>query len=786
MISNSLMRIMAVRSARNLDVTHKTDLSIPLKSEFLNQVQNAPTKDQLRSICNEYVTGKQFPTYGAKAKVLEILVNGHKFFSKETSSNQSDEIKPADLKAFQKTISAEDAKLFKNPLGIAIWVSEAIQAATYSNKASKEMRMKLQLAARTIGIMSQLVQNKPVSKKLLSAPVILPSVSALSANPHDIRPAGIGDLLIVKDEWLSYERDEIAHIENVMASETRKRNHRLLDRTTQVITTETEKIEESTRDLQTTEKSELSSQMDETISSAMALSTGVNISASYGPVLSVDSSADFSYDTSREEAKSVSSNFAQEMVDKSISKLYERRKDSTSITTVKEIEEINAHEFTNTNEDADHIVGVYRYVTQEWEAQILNYGKRLLFEFIVPEPAANYLQAHSSASQKQAVLSEPKTFNLSPSSITSRTYLNLVRDYKATDVSPPPDAIIYIDTTIEIAEDYHGKLSGNDYNVKTHTASQPIPEGYMVTHVTGESSKGTFLKDNNDREPRLDVIAGNRRLILKNGHASGSIDNIRETVDIAVYCFDVTAAAIHLEFKCTRTSEALVNWQLETFDKLRIASQQEWAAYNAEQALLQNQNSSYQNAIHPDKKRTIEKEELKRGALTLLTQQSFENYDAVNDPLELDPNQTVHEIDIDEAFRVAPDISFFEQCFEWEQMTYLFYPYFWGDKKDWLDKLRLSDNDNIFESFLKAGSSRVQIPVRPGFEKAIMFYLATGLVWGGRDTPVIGSPLYVPIVQEIAESKDVALAQADPYGEKWKYQTPTNLIVLDPDASLVS
>ncbi len=47
-----------------------------------------------------------------------------------------------------------------------------------------------------------------------------------------------------------------------------------------------------------------------------------------------------------------------------------------------------ARAFDNTKGDDDNIVGVYRYIDNVYSAQIVNYGKRLMLEFIIPEPAA--------------------------------------------------------------------------------------------------------------------------------------------------------------------------------------------------------------------------------------------------------------------------------------------------------------------------------------------------------------------------------------------------------------
>ena len=52
-------------------------------------------------------------------------------------------------------------------------------------------------------------------------------------------------------------------------------------------------------------------------------------------------------------------------------------------------------------------------------------------------------------------------------------------------------------------------------------------------------------------------------------------------------------------------------------------------------------------------------------------------------------------------------IEFFEQAFEWEQITYLFYPYFWGRKANWIMLSNQSDPDPAFMQFLQGGAARV-------------------------------------------------------------------------------
>jgi hypothetical protein len=123
---------------------------------------------------------------------------------------------------------------------------------------------------------------------------------------------------------------------------------------------------------------------------------------------------------------------------------------------------------------------------------------------------------------------------------------------------------------------------------------------------------------------------------------------------------------------------------------------------------------------------------------------------------------------------------FFENAFEWNNMVYVFYPYFWGRRPNWITALHLTDPDPDFAAFLKAGAARVQVPVRPGFEDAVAYYCQFREVWEGNDAPLIDDDLYVPIIDEITEN----LGKCDeglPYPEDaqpWEVVVPTSLVLL--------
>ncbi len=112
-----------------------------------------------------------------------------------------------------------------------------------------------------------------------------------------------------------------------------------------------------------------------------------------------------------------------------------------------------------------------------------------------------------------------------------------------------------------------------------------------------------------------------------------------------------------------------------------------------------------------------------------------------------------------------------EQAFEWNILSYSLYPYYWGKRQEWVQLFQSDDDDAIFRSFMQAGMSRVVVTVKPGFEEAVMYFMATGKIWNGGQVPVIGDPLYLSIVDELKEQEYTV-------EETWETVLPTSLIGL--------
>jgi hypothetical protein len=597
-----------------------------------------------------------------------------------------------------------------------------------------------------------------------------------------VRPSGWGDLLVTVDRLLRYEETEAASIENVMKTESKERIHRRLDREVERVTTENETTEETERDLQTSNRYELQSEVERTLESETTLSTGVNVSGSYG-VVKVDASAEFAVNNSSSEASTSSTAYAQEVIDKSVSRVSQTLKERITKTTISEVEETNTHGFDNTSGDG-HVIGVYRWVDQVWEAQVWNYGKRWMIEFIVPEPAAFFRYAEQGLIEQGLTQTAPEPLDedFSFLDVTPGTYHTWVDLYHVPDVAPPPPKYRYLAQSVELPETIHPKEE-DDYVLMTKSSSLNIPEGYVANEAW---VYGTWMEWNTSGWTKvLHVYAGKSFFDVDNLSDSDhkAMNNEEGMMPITVFAVDIGSAAIVVEVKCLRTPEHLEEWQLATYQKIVDAYNNLRSAYDAHVESVKNLKAGLLNDQPPDKKRQIERTELKKASLVLLTDQHFVDFDATVE------NAVPHgypEIDPAEALKEGSYIQFFELSFEWEQMTYIFYPYFWGRKEKWVENSSLTDTDTLFEAFLNAGAARVVVPVRPGYEKALAYYLKFGETWNGGDAPVLDDELFVSIVDEIADSQGVTLENAVEYGDPWTYTLPTELVILQENSALPS
>lgn len=624
-----------------------------------------------------------------------------------------------------------------------------------------------------------------------------PAVVEIAKIPNDfsmdtrgeVKVVGVQDLLKVEQSLHRYETGEIAHIENILEGEYKDKKHRKLQRTMEETFVETEETEESEEELQSTERFELQKEVAKTISEDTSLEAGVTVTASYGKV-DIEAHGNYAYSRAKEESQQIASNYAKDVIDRSVKKLTARTLNRRSTIRTSEVEVINEHGFDN-KEGTGHVRGVYRWVDKYYRAQMMNYGRRLMLEFMIPEPAAFYKFAQQQQQFSTLSAIQPpapgfcisSTFRpLRPADIQPYNYLAFVGMYNVEDVdtAPPRYATVTESLQYKNEDDTEKAVSfaATNDKIKLPEGYKPLSLRYRITGTNAHSVLSQNSGNNRDDNILVVVTIGDKRVFTyyKNEVGDANGDYWDERYQTVLWRYNLHSSetakgsfqsgflngefvvktnqftdhvplslnghttlpmslSIHYSIQCERTPETLQRWQMDTYSAIMNAYQAQLAAYEEALRAQAFEDASLVNiqGRNPAINRALESDELKKYAITMLTGQHFDSFNAMG----ADPIYGIPQPDLIDAAEEAAFVGFFEQVLEWRHINYLFYPYFWGNKANWNAQINLQDNDPLFEKFLRAGYARVWVPVRPGFEQAILSYITHGgEPWQLKDAPL--------------------------------------------------
>jgi hypothetical protein len=225
-------------------------------------------------------------------------------------------------------------------------------------------------------------------------------------------------------------------------------------------------------------------------------------------------------------------------------------------------------------------------------------------------------------------------------------------------------------------------------------------------------------------------------------------------------------------------------WQQEAYNAI-LAAHAAWETdWRSAVAQAQTQRGVTFSGRNPLDNAELIRNELKRSVIAMLGAPAPSELNSVTpgNPTLIGspPAPTPPVVDLDRAASAARLVAFYEQAFEWQNMSYIFYPYFWTGRDDWPEALARQDPDPLFAQFIRAGSARVVLPVHPGFERVVgsrlHLKLPSPAVAPSAPQPADGP--YLDIAEEIRAAQD-ALAGGKPSGRPWPVVLPTTLVALD-------
>jgi hypothetical protein len=611
-----------------------------------------------------------------------------------------------------------------------------------------------------------------------------------------VQSLGIADFRRVEQEVCCYVPGEVSHIENVMAKEYKERSTRNLVRTEDTTETTRETEIETLTDVTTATRNEISSEIAQVIQQDKSSNYGgtLGVSATYGAAtIDVNAYADFATSNSSSFSNLEAKTYAEEVTKRALERIVQRISEKRTSKIIKEFEENNKHGFDNRNGEK-HVTGVYRWIDVIYKNHLVNYGKRLMVEFMVPEPAKFYKRVLKykpidTEAEETTALEPPK--KLSDFSITKPEDINAQNVFNAASYfGVSVGSLPVVETTI--TKDL-SPLAPVQHNRNINTQSlQPInvPGDYEADKITGSYTYEYRAGSATSSQQAFCDFTFGGKIVSSGRHYSGTkktetvtvnvdfIPDLGGTIPVSVAysgCFGFYGA---VSIKCVLKASVIKDWQTENYNKLLAAYNNKLNEYN--QALAASQQEELLSggdgakAGNPALNRIIEQRELKRICIEMLMKpyckiQGQKHYSDFN---ACDLYQ-IPQVTQNNAFtKYAAMVKFFEQSIDWQIMSYLFYPYYWADKCDWADLMQSESGDLVFQAFLQSGMARVVVPIRLQFTEAFAFYLETGQIWLGNEL-VAGaqSNLYLSIAEEL-QSVEGAVE------ETWETRVPTSLAII--------
>ena len=592
-----------------------------------------------------------------------------------------------------------------------------------------------------------------------------------------VNALGIIDFRRVEQELSCYKMDEVSHIENIMASQYKEKVARSLS----ILETEDEVTSEfsseRTSDTESTTKNEMQAEVSSVLSEEMErtfnFSAGVSGNFPGGSVttsVGLGGNSSTSREDSTREALTLAESVTRRVQEKIIEKSTKRRR----ALSRREHEVTSKHGFDN-RAGEEHVVGVYRWVDKEMKNRLVNYGRRSVLEFELPEPARNFIKAQEfAAKQKPFKGKPPETLNdaglKKPEDINRENYLEFAAKYGVVPDRPPPETV-HVSYAFETPPGETGGEVGGDGRTGTDIQSAAahneiaIPQGYVAEKVWFKCAPGD--------DTILVSVAGT---VFVNGPSDRELEPVSGTISVAIVAWSLEYA-VSLLFACRLSDEAYREWQLATYHIIRegyLDARQVW-----EEQRDAHKAEARDADLNPKFKSDLMQTELRRLCIEMLARPfglelAADHYIAGGkkefDTLDQSPKLERH----------VMMARFFEETIDWQLAAWQFYPYYYGPRPQYRTRVGMeTTKKGLFEAFLTSGLARYLVPIKRGYEDAVAFYMETGEPWfGGGVVLDVKDDLYLSMVEELIDGEEAVTVE-----KTWTTRLPTDLTILQDRAA---
>lgn len=614
-----------------------------------------------------------------------------------------------------------------------------------------------------------------------------PADTAFIPSGFGIKQLGIADYDKVEQSTYCYIEGDVAHIENIMAREFREKTTRRLRQTTVEQSETFESEREQLTDTTSVDRFEMQSEVAKVIAQSRDMQANAYVNATFtpGPTIQTGAAVNYATHNSSEISTRQAITQAKEITERAMDRVVTKVKKERVEKILDEFEETNSHGFDNRKGD-QHVVGVYRWVDKIMKNQIYTFGKRQMMEFMIPEPARLHALAMQEAVSRGNKIIEPpldprsaQQYNMTSYTNVSETTLAYWASKYNVELPNKKTENIRVGKEFSFSEKYQ-KDGQRMYNAE---GSIEIPEGYISTYTHFNSiairAWGTY-----GSHTLINVGYKSLEFTYGSNYTHGELTGYVNSVPVSISTISNHIGVFNVMIDCQLTPEAKTHYQMECFNAIIKAYEE--AKQNYEEQLKMAEEKAVQiKGSNPGFYRQIENTVLRQNCIAYMVEQNPNALLTLGSKgfiksINPSDNKVTHEnfgvnqtADLD---KYTSFVKFFEQAFEWDIMSYYFYPYYWGGREQWADTYTFEDNDPLFRSFMQSGMARVIVTVRPGFEDAVSFYMKTGLIWLGGEVPTIGDDLYMSLAEEMIKPLGTKK------GKPWRQRLPTPLTILQAES----
>lgn len=640
------------------------------------------------------------------------------------------------------------------------------------------------LCARALRLMIALYQGEeeicePRARRALAR--------ALAATPKDILPPpptppkdgasvrvlGVGVQKVVEQRLEGYRLGEIAEVVNVMPRERMRTSERERRQDGRVEERRTLNHDETADSRTSQGQSNLISGLRDALSQAEIIRNYQNLDADRGewPELKIGGSW-WGQDGDQRRDIDQAARFVQDLSVNVASTIAAQVVEARSSFELREHESLQTRSIDNRTSHSA-LRGVYHWLEKVQALRLVSVGRRLTLELSLPSPGL----AFSQRAQAEAYLEPPlppTTWKIStdPSqydSVTADNYGAAGAAYGLVLAAPPVGTISVRtvlsaqqpSTTLTVPEGFATKGLSLGYVVAD--TSQPfvaLAAAQAITFATS-APKSLALADPSPPSPPPPPSVPNPQgyawTALKPGSGAGTATFATPlSGDIPVACLyggGAFSAIAAVDCQLASDSPVLEAWKIETHKTIL-------SAYNA--LLLGHQAAAWEDM----------KARVPNGVGRLIA-----------DELAVAGVVAVASI-APGASETSPPPAlsrFLTDAFDWSEATYAFYP--WGAEAApapspvrWTGQMVSDRNDLAWlNSFVQAGSARVLVTVRSGYELPLAFLLAFGSL------PGCGQAALVPYAAR-NWLDNLASGRPLPADHNWTLQTPTAHVALSENA----